>query len=661
MSIPLIDWDFWKQPDFNPKMKVEVDFPSGIKTYTDDEIQDISFDILAFENSKALFGAPTPGTGSIVLQDYEQLLNPTINPELRVGIKIRVYLGFRGYFHTSQLGSNVVASVGSQQQVEYMNNLVWAVPFSIANPLDKTKYYRLFFNYELEDGTIATEERTGYFSDMFYVPPDWPDNIVLALTYSEHMNISSLAIQVCEDYFQPYGEFFAQDWSYSTADHTATIDVADGMTELLSLDNRIDSARPSMNVNALTFLRTLLALYEGPTSNVVDSFNLQFSFYEGTQLDTITNLLVALMAHLFFLPDGTLALSKYVGLYYTGITLTDDDIYEYNIAQTASVSNDAAYVECHLPSLVSSTDVGTFSNLALVAGDTLPLSKPRIYTVDYLKTLSAGVPLVRFTWDVLNLYINSNGGTQAIFSFDSTYGWEQNSQGIWVSQNKGIHNSSASMYIDFTLTAASTLSWSWTNSSEINFDFINCVVFQNNSAVSTFTTKGKGNQETAIENLIWYDETVNLAAGTYRLAFSFNKDGSTHYGLDSGFVKDLAINGATLGDINTEKFSIMGTIVDSNIVPVYNVEGMLPYEIKDNHYIQTKQRAMTLVDVLDASFVRPYQIVTITLRGGYGLWVGGILHLQSDIYGIDADYSIIGLKFGYNGAIDTTLTLQRIS
>lgn len=108
-----------------------------------------------------------------------------------------------------------------------------------------------------------------------------------------------------------------------------------------------------------------------------------------------------------------------------------------------------------------------------------------------------------------------------------------------------------------------------------------------------------------------------------------------------------------------EKFTIYGHMIEPSSINVANVQGTLPYTIKDNNYIQTLDQAATLVTALDEFIDLKYRILIVTLRGCPGLWLGGVVTVNSAMYNIQADYVIIGVDFTYNGAVSTTLTMQR--
>ena len=122
---------------------------------------------------------------------------------------------------------------------------------------------------------------------------------------------------------------------------------------------------------------------------------------------------------------------------------------------------------------------------------------------------------------------------------------------------------------------------------------------------------------------------------------------------------NLYFNGTGMR-LESAELTVLGRVISATPVPVYNSLGTLPYIIADNDYIMSKSQAQSLVDKLDAFIDMRYRVISITLRGAPQFWLGGKLHVTSTMYGINADYMIIDVQYTYNGAIATTLKLQRI-
>lgn len=103
-----------------------------------------------------------------------------------------------------------------------------------------------------------------------------------------------------------------------------------------------------------------------------------------------------------------------------------------------------------------------------------------------------------------------------------------------------------------------------------------------------------------------------------------------------------------------------GTCVKANKIPIaIGSAGTLPYEIKDNYYIQTAEHAQAMCSNLEQFLALRYNTVEFTIRGCPSIWQGARIHLQSTLYNIDADYVVIENHYNYNGAVSTTLIAQR--
>lgn len=137
---------------------------------------------------------------------------------------------------------------------------------------------------------------------------------------------------------------------------------------------------------------------------------------------------------------------------------------------------------------------------------------------------------------------------------------------------------------------------------------------------------------------------------------SYTSDTSLHAKYDWDVV-NLEYLGPSIDTMST--LTVYGHMIETTPMNVSNVQGALPYTVKDNNYIQTIAQASVLVDALDAFIDLKYRILKVVLRGCPGLWLGGIVTVNSNMYNIHADYVIIDVDFTYNGAISTVLTLQR--
>ena len=108
-----------------------------------------------------------------------------------------------------------------------------------------------------------------------------------------------------------------------------------------------------------------------------------------------------------------------------------------------------------------------------------------------------------------------------------------------------------------------------------------------------------------------------------------------------------------------KELSAVGQVVESTTQRYSGIEGVSGYEISDNMYIQNATHAQVLYDVLDNFRQESYNTVMITLRGCSAFWPGAIISLTSNLYSIQDEYVIIELSFDYDGAVHTTLTMQK--
>ena len=519
MAHPAIDWDIWSAPTICPSMKAVIHFPSGDVSYTDDDIASISFDLNAFDTSAILFGAPTPGTGTLDLVDYSQKLNPATNSELQAGIGIDLYLGTHSTTGHEYLGENLIATIKDPQWVTWQGSRFYAVPATTTVILPTDTEYLLTFDYVLTDGSTGSVSK----SVSNYITEDYTINI--ALLNTRIIKVSNLQLRERLVHWEPYGCWIAQEWTYDSEGHTASVDIADRMSDLLLLDNRRDGPAPAKSVDLLDTIKEYLSLYMAPEITFDSDISLEHFFYEETPAKTVNNMVSALEAMLFFLPDGSLVLSQPAGVYETGIVLSDEDIFSYNIKQTSAVTWDSVSVVGYNTALSQGTSLASFSNMTFTSPTELPLSASRVFSVDYISTDTSFDNYVPYKW-----------------------------------------------YIDSIVYGP-------------------------------------------------YDLVQNRMLST---------------------------------------LDVFGSTVAGTALTFTNTNGTSPYTITDNMYIQTAEQATDMANVLDAFLDLDNRIVEVNLRGGYGLWLGAILTLNSTEYSIDSRYIITGLSFSYDGSIDTTLTLQRV-
>ena len=100
---------------------------------------------------------------------------------------------------------------------------------------------------------------------------------------------------------------------------------------------------------------------------------------------------------------------------------------------------------------------------------------------------------------------------------------------------------------EFTLTETGDISFDWAVSSEsVSYDYLYYTIYKDGTALSgtgTSTKIGGYTSSDTENNLTYKTITKTLEAGTYTIEFSYRKDGSTNYGLDRGYVKNIVIPG----------------------------------------------------------------------------------------------------------------------
>lgn len=373
-------WDEWSQPSIEPFMLIDLEFEAGTETIIDDKVASVSFSVSAFDNTSILFGIPVPAEGTIEIIDYDQVYNPVLNDKLVVNVPITLYLCLYPQLDASSLyGPNIVSSFEQPIEVEYLGNTTWATVISIDDTyLLPNNHYRLTYEYTL----ASTNEE---LVESFIVPGSWFERHIYAITLPEEYTVQSISINELEALQQPYGKFYAQEWSYDTISHTATIDVQDAMQDMLTLDNRVDGLAPATSQDLLTFAETLFALYSSLSTDVTyeaSTDTLLYSFYLDTMSETVRELTEACMSWLYFGPDGSLIHCGYNGAYTSDIIITDDDVESYDIKQSSAATYDSALVK-YTPPYLEVRELISLEEIDLTSGQFLSFSSPKVFDVLY--------------------------------------------------------------------------------------------------------------------------------------------------------------------------------------------------------------------------------------------------------------------------------------
>ena len=118
------------------------------------------------------------------------------------------------------------------------------------------------------------------------------------------------------------------------------------------------------------------------------------------------------------------------------------------------------------------------------------------------------------------------GATNLTWSTDGDAPWtatiaEDGSQAAW---SGSIGNLNVS-WVETTVTGPGTLSFDWMVSSELNGDYL------------TFSIDGVEQPGRISGEAGWQTLTFNIPAGTYRLTWTYSKNGATASGLDAGWLR----------------------------------------------------------------------------------------------------------------------------
>jgi len=131
---------------------------------------------------------------------------------------------------------------------------------------------------------------------------------------------------------------------------------------------------------------------------------------------------------------------------------------------------------------------------------------------------------------------------------DKSYPWSL-TDGIYKSTTQNRHGSTTTIKFKFTLTKKETLSFDWSVSSEsVGCDYIYYTIIKDGTALSDTgeSTKIGGNTTGSSDSTMVYTNVAKtLEPGTYELTFTYRKDGSVNTGTDAGYVKNIAIGGAS--------------------------------------------------------------------------------------------------------------------
>ena len=130
-------------------------------------------------------------------------------------------------------------------------------------------------------------------------------------------------------------------------------------------------------------------------------------------------------------------------------------------------------------------------------------------------------------------------------SSSGTYPWSKNSNGIWVSGNYNVDDSTSEMTTSsFTVGAkGGKVKLNWSVSSEAKYDKLYGQIINTStgSVVATTENLSGTSNGTTESSLKYVDTEKELEQGTYQLKIIYSKDSSGNRGLDKAYVKKVEV------------------------------------------------------------------------------------------------------------------------
>ena len=170
--------------------------------------------------------------------------------------------------------------------------------------------------------------------------------------------------------------------------------------------------------------------------------------------------------------------------------------------------------------------------------------------------------------------------------------WSKLEDGTY--QSNGATSTISTMTSDeFTLEEDGSLSFDWAVSSEsVSYDYVYYTItnVDTNATIGGTSTKIGGNGSiTQYENLSFATVTVDLDAGTYKIAFSYRKDGSGDTGLDAGFVRNIQVTGmnTTVPIVTTDEEGVISEGLQTGLYKAVEIEAPEGYELPENEEDRT--------------------------------------------------------------------------
>ena len=177
---------------------------------------------------------------------------------------------------------------------------------------------------------------------------------------------------------------------------------------------------------------------------------------------------------------------------------------------------------------------------------------------------------------------------------EETYPWSKLEDGTYQSGISGLTSKTSTMTSkEFTLEKDGNISFEWAVSSEnASYDYVYYTITntKDNSTIGGTSTKIGGNSSiTDYNDLSFETVTEELEAGTYKIAFTYRTDSSNSYGLDSGFVKNIKVEGMNtqIPVVKTDENGEISYGLKAGLYKATEIEAPEGYELAENEADRT--------------------------------------------------------------------------
>ena len=177
---------------------------------------------------------------------------------------------------------------------------------------------------------------------------------------------------------------------------------------------------------------------------------------------------------------------------------------------------------------------------------------------------------------------------------EETYPWSKLEDGTYQSGISGLTSKTSTMTSkEFTLEKDGNISFEWAVSSEsVSYDYVYYTITntKDNSTIGGTSTKIGGNSSiTDYNDLSFETVTEELEAGTYKIDFTYRTDGSNNYGLDSGFVKNIKVEGMNtqIPVVKTDENGEISYGLKAGLYKATEIEAPEGYEFAENEADRT--------------------------------------------------------------------------